>query len=156
LAPFIGSFLGVIVTRNGAFMSALTGRSACDACGQKLRAPDLVPLASWAVQGGKCRYCKTSIGWFYPLIELGAIAVALWSAIVFSGAALWVSCALGWTLLALAATDIKYYLLPDVLTLPLIAGGLLATALLGTDPPAYNVLSDLIGAVAGYAFVRVL
>src|SRR5262249_17807775 len=85
-------------------------------------------------------------------IELGAIAVALWSASVFSGAALWISCALGWMLLTLAATDLKYYLLPDVLTLPLVAGGWLATALLDAD-----LLRDhLIGAVAGYAFVRVL
>ena len=157
LAPIIGSFLGVIVTRHEAFMSAMTGRSACATCGSKLQAPDLVPLLSWAVLGGKCRHCKAPIGLFYPLIELGAIAVALWSASVFSGAALWFSCGLGWTLLALAAADMKYFLLPDILTLPLIAGGLLAIATLDANNLTYHVmLGHLIGVLAGYGFVRVL
>ena len=157
LAPFIGSFLGVIVTRNRALATALIGRSACDACGHTLRVPDLVPLLSWAVQGGTCRYCGASISWFYPAIEIGAVAVALWSASVFSGTTLWLSCGLGWTLLALAATDIKYFLLPDILTLPLIVFGLLANAALEANGLAEQLLSDrVIGAAAGYAFVRVL
>jgi leader peptidase (prepilin peptidase)/N-methyltransferase len=157
IASFMGSFLGVIVMRNGAFASALTGRSACETCGHRLRALDLAPLLSWALLGGKCRYCKAPIGLFYPAIELGAVVVALWSASVFSGAALWVSCGLGWTLLALAATDLKYFLLPDVLTLPLIAAGLLANAALDGNSLADQALRDrILGAAAGYVFVRTL
>lgn len=156
-APFIGSFLGVVVMRNGALASALTGRSACDTCGHRLRPTDLVPLVSWVLLGGKCRYCRAPIGLFYPAIEFGAVVVALWSASVFSGTALWVSCGLGWTLLALAATDFKYFLLPDILTLPLIVAGLLANAALDANALADHVLSDRIfGAAAGYAFVRIL
>lgn len=135
----------------------MAGRSACDACGQKLRIPDLLPLASWALLGGKCRYCKAPIGWFHPAIELGAVAVALWSASVFSGTGLWISCGLGWTLLALAVTDIKYFLLPDMLTLPLIAAGLAANAALNVDMQLdYGLRDAVLGAVAGYGFVRFL
>lgn len=113
---------------------------------------DLVPVLSWAVQRGKCRHCGIAIGLFYPAIELTALVVALWSAVIFSGLAFWASCLLGWTLLALAATDLKYFLLPDFLTLPLIAAGLLVTAALDTGAITAHVL----GAAAGYVFVRLL
>ena len=157
VAPFIGSFLGVLVTRNKDLLSALTGRSKCEACGKSLGARDLVPLLSWAGLGGKCRYCKAPISLFHPVIELGAILVALWSATVFSGTPLWISCILGWMLLALAATDILYFLLPDMLTLPLIAGGLLVNAGLDARLLADQGLgAHLIGAAAGYAFIRIL
>src|SRR5258708_30906851 len=46
-APFVGSFLGVVVTRARVPPSILVGRSACDRCGQRLPPADLVPLAIW-------------------------------------------------------------------------------------------------------------
>jgi leader peptidase (prepilin peptidase)/N-methyltransferase len=64
---------------------------------------------------------------------------------------------LGWTLLALAVTDLSALRLPDLLTLPLIGAGLLAAAagLDGGAGPvqfAADALTDhLIGAAAGYA-----
>ena len=39
-----------------------------------------MPVVSWAVQRGKCRYCGTFIGWRYVLIE---IVLALAAAVVF-------------------------------------------------------------------------
>jgi leader peptidase (prepilin peptidase) / N-methyltransferase len=152
LAPCIGSFLGVVVVRHESLASALAGRSSCDACGTKLGAADLVPVLSWAVLRGRCRYCRSSIGLFYPAIELAALGVALWSAVTFSGIAFWASCCLGWTLLALAATDLRYFLLPDFLTLPLIAAGLIANFMLD----ASSWVDHGLGVVAGYVFVRLL
>ncbi|HKY18415.1 MAG TPA: A24 family peptidase [Rhizomicrobium sp.] len=152
LAPFIGSFLGVVVTRHERPVSALTGRSACAHCGAVLGPCDLVPILSWIGLGGKCRHCGGAVGLFYPVMELAALAVAIWSASLFSGLTLWASCGLGWTLLALAATDLRYFILPDILTLPLIAAGFLANAFLDLSS-----LTDYgLGAVAGYLFVRVL
>jgi leader peptidase (prepilin peptidase)/N-methyltransferase len=85
-------------------------------------------------------------------MELAALAVVLWAAAVHSGPEFWASCLLGWTLLALSALDLRYFLLPDFLTLPLIAAGILVNSALYADPPVqYGV-----GAVAGYAFVRLL
>ena len=152
LAPFVGSFLGVLVTRYETPGSALTGRSACEACGVTLGARDLVPILSWAASRGHCRHCGASLGLFYPMIELGALAVALWSGLIFSGAAVWVSCLLGWLLLALAAADIRYQLLPDFLSLPLIGFGLAATWAL--DPG--ELVSHCIGAAAGFGGVVAL
>jgi leader peptidase (prepilin peptidase) / N-methyltransferase len=63
-----------------------------------------------------------------------------------SGWLLWASLALGWTLLALAAIDIRHYWLPDRLTLPLIPAGLLVAWLV--DPAA--LAGHAIGALAGF------
>jgi len=152
LAPFIGSFLGVVVTRHDALGSAMTGRSACDTCGTTLRARDLVPVLSWVASRGHCRHCGASIGWFYPAIEICALIVALWSSTAFSGAAFWISCCLGWALVALAVADFKYLLLPDFLTLPLVAAGLAANWFLDPATP----IAHVIGAAVGFGAVMVL
>ncbi len=155
-APFIGSFLGVVVTRHDAPSQMLFGRSACGACGKRLAAADLVPVLSWLLLRGKCRSCGAPVSLFYPGIELAALVVALWSAAVFSGLALWASCILGWALLALAATDLKYFRLPDFITWPLIATGLLVAGVLESESPLRSVAAHALGALAGYVFVRLL
>ena len=63
---------------------------------------------------------------------------------------LWASCGLGWTLLALAWIDARHFLLPDVLTLPLLLAGLAVCATL--EPWALQ--NHLLGAVLGYAGLR--
>jgi leader peptidase (prepilin peptidase) / N-methyltransferase len=151
-APFIGSFLGVVVTRARAPQSILHGRSVCDKCGRRLGPVDLVPLASWLATRGRCRHCGQSVGAFHPLIELAALGVALWSAWLAADWLLWPSCLLGWTLLALAAIDWRWFLLPDFLTLPLLGGGLLLWAV--ADPAALT--AHAIGAGLGLAFVVAL
>ena len=54
-------------------------RSACPKCGHTLSAPELIPLISWLIQGGKCRHCKAPISIRYPLTEaiLAAVFVAM-------------------------------------------------------------------------------
>lgn len=156
-APFIGSFLGVLVTRARAPRSILWTRSICDACGHTLGPADLVPLASWAAFWGRCRYCRSRIGLFYPAMELAAVAVAAWSAWLTTGWLLWVTCAFGWALLALAAIDWREFRLPDFLTLPLIAAGLAVQYALAPASPLSvgpdSLLAGVIGAVAGGLFM---
>jgi len=152
LAPFIGSFLGVVVTRVGTPERILVGRSVCMLCGTTLAARDLIPFGSWIVLRGRCRNCGQAIGHFPLVIELAALLVALWSASLVSGGLLWASCIFGWLLLALAATDLKYFLLPDFLTFPLMAAGLLAT---WWFTPA-TLLPNIAAAAGGYFFVVTL
>jgi leader peptidase (prepilin peptidase) / N-methyltransferase len=145
--PFVGSFLGVVVERLPAGRPLASGRSRCDACGATLGAKDLVPIASWLWQRGRCAHCRAELSAFYPIIELAALAVAASAALLVSGWLLLVSCLLGWTLLTLAAIDQRHFLLPDILTLPLIPAGLLVAFAL--DPAL--VTSHLVGALAGFA-----
>jgi leader peptidase (prepilin peptidase) / N-methyltransferase len=127
-APFVGSFLGVLIIRLPLRAPVALARSACAHCGTRLGALDLVPLVSFAVFRGRCRYCRAPIGLFYSAVELAAAAVALWVVLVDSSTdRVWVDCGLGWTLLALAWIDWTDFLLPDVLTLPLVLAGLAST-----------------------------
>lgn len=148
-APFIGSFLGVVVSRVEAPATILWGRSECPQCRHRLAPRDLVPLLSWLVQRGRCRFCGQPIGAFYPAIELAALALALWSVALTTGWLAWASCLLGWALLALAVIDFRHYLLPDFLTLPLVPAGLLVNWAL--DDP--GIAAAALGAAAGFLFV---
>ena len=137
VSPFIGSFLGVVIRRLPLGRPIASGRSACEGCGRALPARDLVPLVSFVLLRGRCRFCRAGIARFHPGIELAAIAVAAWATLVDPGVellVLWANCALGWSLLALAWIDWDHLRLPDALTLPLLALGLFATWAL--DPEA--------------------
>ena len=151
-APFVGSFLGVIVRRVPEGRSIGWVRSRCECCGVALRVWDLVPLYSWLASRGRCRYCGHRLGWFYPGIELSAFAVALAALSVDGGEGTWLDCLLGWWLLALGWIDIRRWLLPDVLTLPLIIVGLAAAA--AFDPE--QLTGRALGAVLGYLSLRMV
>ncbi len=66
----VGSFLNVVVYRLPRDKSITTPSSACPACGRGIRFYDNIPLLSWLVLGGKCRYCKAPISLRYFVIEL--------------------------------------------------------------------------------------
>ena len=68
------------------------------------------------------------------------------------GVDVWIGCALGWTLLALAWIDAEHLLLPDVLTLPLIVAGLLAAW--WREP--WALTDRAAGAIAGYVAFRLI
>jgi leader peptidase (prepilin peptidase)/N-methyltransferase len=151
LAPFIGSFLGVLIRRLPVGQPIVLARSACASCGRSLAARDLLPVVSFLLLRGRCRTCHAPIGVFHLAVELVAAAVALWAALTMAEADwVWASCVLGWTLLALGWIDVEHMLLPDVLTLPLLLAGLGATLLL--DPG--DIFDHALGAVAGYLVFR--
>jgi len=146
VAPFIGSFLGLLIRRLPEGSPIARGRSRCDACGATLRARDLVPILSWLMAGARCRYCNQPLGWFYPGIELAALAIALAAVLIDGGQGAWLDCLLGWWLLALGWIDLRCWLLPDVLTLPLIIAGLAAAFLFNPD----QLTDRALGAALGY------
>jgi leader peptidase (prepilin peptidase)/N-methyltransferase len=151
-APAIGSFLGVLVDRLPNGGSIVWSRSRCNACGTLLRARDLVPLFSWLLAQGRCRYCNAALGWFYPAIELAALAIALVALAVDTGPSAMLDCLFGWWLLALGWIDARKWLLPDVLTLPLIVAGLCEAALVMPE----RLLDRAIGTIFGYLLLRVV
>jgi leader peptidase (prepilin peptidase) / N-methyltransferase len=128
-------------------LSVVKPRSRCPSCGHELRWYENVPVLSWLWLRGKCSACGTAISARYPLIEIAT--AALFGAVAWRfGAQLttlaW--CMFAATLVALALIDWDTTLLPDSLTLPLLWGGLVVSALGWTIP----LPSALWGAVAGY------
>lgn len=143
----VGSFIATLVQRWGRGEGASSGRSRCDGCGRVLRAAELVPLVSAAVNRGRCRTCGARIDPLHWQVEAAAAligAAALWLAPSAAGAAL---ALLAWVLLPLALLDWRHFWLPDRLTLVLAAAGLGIGGFLGVA----SLADRLIGGVAGYA-----
>ncbi len=70
LGTSVGSFLNCIIYRLPKEKSFLKGRSYCPRCSHKLAWYDLIPILSFLIQRGKCRYCNKRISLQYPLVEL--------------------------------------------------------------------------------------
>lgn len=71
LGLIIGSFLNVIILRFSDLKSVLLTRSHCTKCKKNLNWFDLIPVLSYMILFGKCRYCKANISLQYPLVEVG-------------------------------------------------------------------------------------
>ncbi len=65
----IGSFLNVCIFRIPKKETIVTEPSHCMSCGHKLGWLDMVPLFSFLVLRGKCRYCGAKLSAQYPIVE---------------------------------------------------------------------------------------
>jgi len=131
----LGSFINAYVwrTRNRkksgklANLSVWHGRSMCPECKHVLVANDLVPVFSWIMLKGKCRYCKKPISFQYPLVEAATAVIFVVSYIYwpyqFSGEGItlfvfWLIILLGFVILVIY--DSRWKILPNKIVAPLI------------------------------------
>lgn len=143
----VGSFLNVLVHRLPRGESIVSPPSHCPRCGAPVRPLQNVPVVSWLVLRGKCAECRAPISIRYPTVELANgllwVAAALagrdWGAIA-SGCFLCSAC------LALLAIDAEFQLLPDRITLPGIAVGILLAFLSPSRSPWSAVAGAAVGA----------
>ncbi len=77
----VGSFLNAVIFRLHSKESFLKGRSHCPHCNHVLGPSDLIPVISFLVLRGRCRYCKKKISVQYPIIEIFTGAVFAWLAV---------------------------------------------------------------------------
>ena len=134
----------------------VTPRSRCPACQAPIRGIHNVPLLSWIALRGRCASCRAPISVRYPLVELAtgaAFAAVAWHFGFGLSAAL--AFVLTAYLIALTGIDIDRQLLPDILTIPLLWIGLVASLFHvdGQAAPPAALRDAVIGAVAGYAFL---
>jgi leader peptidase (prepilin peptidase)/N-methyltransferase len=118
----IGSFLNVCIHRWPRGRSVVVPRSHCVRCRKMIPWYDNVPLVSYIVLGGRCRYCKKPISLRYPAVELLTGLLFFYFVLRMGLTATAVKfCILSAMLVALAFCDLEKRLLPDQFTL----GGLL-------------------------------
>ena len=107
--------------------SILTGRSMCPNCHHELAVEDLIPVLSWILLRGRCRYCGKAIAWQYPIVELLVmilfIVSYIWWPLGFShigvfSFVIWLIFLTAFV--ALAVYDLRWFLLPDRIVYPLI------------------------------------
>jgi leader peptidase (prepilin peptidase)/N-methyltransferase len=114
----IGSFLNVCIYRWPRDLSVVRPRSHCPSCEKTIAWYDNVPLVSYVVLGGQCRYCRARIPFRYPIVELltGLLFFLYVLALGPSVAALR-DCIFAAMLVGLIFSDLEERILPDEFTL---------------------------------------
>lgn len=118
-------------------LSVRKDRSLCIHCSYALKWYDMIPIISWLSLRGKCRKCRTPIGWLEPLIELGVatffvLSYIFWPYALNNGLeiarlVLWLAAGVG--LAILFAYDAKWFLLPDRVSIVVIGIGIVSAFL---------------------------
>lgn len=134
-------------------------RSQCLHCHKKLAWYELIPVASWVTQKGRCRGCGAFIGWFEIIAEVGlalffVLSYLLWQTplsnpLGIAHFVLWL--AAGVVMTILFAYDAKWFLLPDLVSIILIALGVAVTGVVATGSP--DPVSVVVSALVSVAIL---
>lgn len=147
----VGSFLNVCIHRLPLRRSVVHPGSACPACGRPIAWFDNVPILSYLLLRGRCRHCGARIAPQYPLVEAStALLFALLYALRGPGIPFVLEAILAAALVALIVIDARHQILPNAITLPGIALGLL-TSPFHASPPERGARDAIVGCALGYA-----
>ncbi len=126
LGAIFGSFNSLLIHRLPNGGSIVFTRSACPKCGNHLNARDLIPLLSWLLARGKCRFCSSKISSRYPATEL-ATAALFGASYFLHGATLnaLLIALLASHLLVLCVIDVQHRIIPDLLQIIIASLGLI-------------------------------
>jgi len=156
LGACIGSFLNVCIDRLPQGQSLVTPASHCAACGKRLRAFELIPIASYLWLRGRCRYCRASIPRRILAVELGMGLLFTIIAFVYGFSIEFLVVAFYACLfLVLAIIDLEHGLILNKIAYPVIGISLILApfwsslgfprTFLGEDTMLYTFLSSLTG-----------
>jgi len=142
----IGSFLNVCICRIPEGKSIVTPGSHCPQCGKAIRWYDNLPVISFLLLRGRCRHCRRSISVQYPLVE-GITAILSLLLFIRFGPSLRYVIYFAFTaaLVVITVIDLYHQIIPDVISLPGIGAGLLASWIL----PEASVVNALLGVLLG-------
>ncbi|MDQ7038458.1 MAG: prepilin peptidase, partial [Aquificota bacterium] len=142
-----GSFYNVVIYRLPRNVSLITPPSSCPSCGSRIRWYDNIPLISYLILKGRCRTCGAKIPVQYPLVELGSGLLILLCYFLFGPSVDFaVYYAFFSALLILSLIDLRWFILPDVITVPGTFIGLISSPLRETVGPAESLAGVLTGA----------
>jgi leader peptidase (prepilin peptidase)/N-methyltransferase len=141
-----GSFVNVCIHRIPLKRSIITPPSSCPECGENIKFYDNIPIISYIILFGRCRYCGHSISWRYPVVEtmtgLFSLGLFIKYGLNYQYILLFLFLA---ALVTISFIDIQHKIIPDVISLPGIVVGWTASFVL----PYPSWMDSLIGIIAG-------
>jgi leader peptidase (prepilin peptidase) / N-methyltransferase len=147
----IGSFCNVVIYRLPQGKSIIRPGSHCRSCAAPIHPWDNIPVFSYLLLRGRCRACRERISLRYPGVEVtsGVLYVLVWMKFglttLFAFYALFIS-----SLLIIALIDLDHKIIPNIITLPGIAVGLILSVWILPITPLASLLGLLAGGVLFY------
>lgn len=142
----IGSFLNVCIYRIPRGESLVLSRSKCPHCGHLLKWWELMPIISFVILKGKCSECGEPISWYYSLVELFTAIIFVILFLKFNlTSTFFVYVFLFSVLLILSGIDIRFGVIPDIISIPGIIMGVVLSLFLNH----IDIINSLLGLAAG-------
>ncbi len=154
LGALWGSFANVCIFRLPKEKGVVSGRSYCPKCKKKIVWYDNIPIISFFLLGGKCRKCKKSISIQYVIVEAINI-VSFITIYYFFGISIItvLLMMLSISFLIIFFIDFEHFIIPNVLTFPMMIVGFLKSFDPNLPSLFPNYINSLIGGLFGYGVI---
>lgn len=142
----IGSFLNVLIYRVPRHRQFWAGRSVCPTCGKQLKWYHNIPVVSYLFLRGRCGFCQARIPIRYPFVELlNTVAYVYFFWRLGPSWEFYALAFLASSLIVIFYIDWEFQIIPDLITLPGMALGLIWSF----TPGGIGIVQSLIGLVVG-------
>ena len=154
LGALWGSFANVCIFRLPKEKGVVSGRSYCPKCKKKIVWYDNIPIISFFLLGGKCRKCKKSISIQYVIVEAINIVSFITIYYFFGISVITVLLMmLSLSFLVIFFIDFEHFIIPNVLTFPMMIVGFLKSFDPNLPSLFPNYINSLIGGLFGYGVI---
>ena len=149
-----GSFANVCIVRLPKDKGVVAGRSSCPKCKKEILWYDNIPIISFFLLQGKCRKCKKKISFQYVVVELLSI-ISFLSIYYLYGLSLTTLflIILSFAFIIIFFIDLKHFIIPDVITYPMMVLGFLKSFDPNLNEIFPNYIFSLIGGIFGYGII---
>ena len=149
-----GSFANVCIVRLPKDKGVVAGRSSCPKCKKEILWYDNIPIISFFLLQGKCRKCKKEISFQYVVVELLSI-ISFLSIYYLYGISLTtlLLIILSFAFIIIFFIDLKHFIIPDVITYPMMVLGFLKSFDPNLNEIFPNYIFSLIGGIFGYGII---
>ena len=150
-----GSFSNVCIYRLPNNGNVAKGRSFCPNCKNKIKWFDNIPFFSYLFLKGKCRECSKPISFQYFIVELlTAISFVVVFHIYGASITTLLLLILSIFFIIIFFIDLKHFIIPNVLTFPLMIIGFLKSFDPNLNQTIFpNYINSLIGGLFGYSII---
>ena len=157
LGSLWGSFANVCIYRLPLKGGVVKGRSFCPKCKKKILWYENIPILSYLILGGKCSKCKKKISTQYLIVEAISIISFLIIYYLFGISLTTILLIILFlSFLIIFFIDLKHYIIPDVLTFPMMALGFFKSFDPNLSPIFPNYINSLLGGIIGYGIIWLL